>query len=58
MTSSNLGPRPVPIDELIYRSYIHQRVTFPHVEPSRWAKIYENAEAMEKRFKEESRDGN
>jgi hypothetical protein len=52
--SSNLGPRPVPVDELIYRSYIHQRTTFPHVEPSRWAKIYENAEAMEKRFKEES----
>jgi len=56
--SSNLGPRPVLVDELIYRSYAYNRQLRPEIAPERWAKIYENAEAMEKRFKEESRDGN
>jgi len=37
-------------DELIYRSYCHQRMTFPEVPPERWALIYDNVPVMEERY--------
>lgn len=42
------------IDELVYRNYAHNRRQNPSISPERMAKVYDNAEAMEKRFQEES----
>lgn len=38
------------IDELTYRSYVHNRITFPDVAPERWALIYPNVPDMERRY--------
>ena len=40
--------------ELTYINYAHNRRLSPHIAPDRWARIYPNAEAMEKRFQAES----
>lgn len=37
-------------DLLTYRSYAHNRLESPEVSPERWARIFPNAAAMEKRF--------
>lgn len=42
------------IDELTYTNYAHNRRISPHISPERWARIYPNAEAMERRFKTEN----
>ena len=38
------------IDELMFRSYAHNRIMFPEVEPERWAVIFSNVPEMEERF--------
>lgn len=38
------------MDELTFRSYVHQRMMFPDVQPERWAAIFQNVPAMEERF--------
>ncbi len=39
------------IDELTFRSYAHQRIMFPEVEPEKWALIYGPAVVeMEERY--------
>jgi len=38
------------IDELVFRSYVHNRMTFPGVAPERWAKIFSNVPEMEERY--------
>lgn len=38
------------IDELTFRSYAHNRMMFPDVQPERWAAIFQNVPAMEERF--------
>lgn len=37
-------------DLLTYQSYAHNRLESPEVSPERWARIFPNAAAMEKRF--------
>jgi hypothetical protein len=37
-------------DEATFRSYVHQRMTFPGVSPERWATIFENVPEMEERY--------
>ncbi len=38
------------IDELVFRSYVHNRMTFPQVAPEGWAKIFSNVPEMEERY--------
>lgn len=38
------------MDELTFRSYAHNRMMFPDVQPERWAAIFQNVPAMEERF--------
>lgn len=38
------------MDELTFRSYAHNRMMFPDVQPERWATIFQNVPAMEERF--------
>lgn len=38
------------MDELTFRSYAHQRMMFPDVQPERWTAIFQNVPAMEERF--------
>lgn len=38
------------MDELTFRSYVHNRMMFPDVQPERWAAIFKNVPAMEERF--------
>jgi hypothetical protein len=35
------------ISELLFRSYAHQRITFPHIAPERWAAIFPDQAEME-----------
>lgn len=41
------------IDELTYRNYYWNRKRRPDISADRWAAIYANAEAMEKRYQQE-----
>ena len=41
------------VDELTYISYAHNRKLSPEVSSERWAAIYPNAAAMERRYQEE-----
>lgn len=41
------------LDALIYRSYVAQRRLSPEVEPARWARIFDDVEAMEARYQED-----
>ena len=41
------------IAELTYRNYAHNRRRSPRITPEDWARIYPDAEAMERRFQEE-----
>jgi hypothetical protein len=43
-TYNNFEPQ---IDYLIYRNYEYNRMHHPDIEPSRWAKIFKNAELYE-----------
>jgi hypothetical protein len=45
-------PEAALIDELTFRSYVHNRMQFPDVAPERWRMIYglRAAAAMEERF--------
>lgn len=38
------------MDELTFRSYAHNRMMFPDVQPERWAAIFQNVPAMEERL--------
>ena len=38
------------IDELTYRSYCHNRMLNPEIDPEQWALIFPNVPEMEERF--------
>lgn len=38
------------IGELEFRSYVHQRMTFPEIAPERWALVFRNVPEMEERY--------
>lgn len=38
------------IDELDFRSYVHNRRMFPEIAPERWALVFRNVPAMEERY--------
>lgn len=40
------------VDELVYRSYTYNRERFPETTPERWATVYPNVAAMERRYQE------
>lgn len=40
-------------DELTYRSYASNRRRSPWIAPERWARVYENAAEMERRYQQE-----
>lgn len=50
MTPSQTNTETAVIDELTFRSYVHNRMTFPDVAPERWALIFSNVPEMEERF--------
>lgn len=43
------------VAELTYSSYAHNRRRSPWIAPERWARVYEGAEEMERRYQEETR---
>lgn len=51
-TSYALTPADV-LAETVYRSYVAQRRLSPEIAPERWAAIFDDVEAMERRYQEE-----
>ncbi len=41
------------IDELTYQCYVYNRLRSPDIKPEQWAGIFNNVEALEKRFQTE-----
>lgn len=41
------------LDELTYRSYAYNRDIAPDIAPERWARLFADAEALERRYQSE-----
>lgn len=46
----------LPLDFLMYRSYVHNREASPHVAPERWRALYIFAEEYEKIYQTRGKD--